>query len=373
MMRSIFFVFFFATSTVISSSHGQALEEAIAQGQGVFSTFIESSNTPGISVAVGLGDEVVWAEGFGLANVEHNIPMTPTSVFRAWSISKPLTGAAAALLSERGVLDLDAPIQDYVPSFPDKGHTITLRQLLGHRSGIPHYSSGDLSNYIQYESVTAALEKFKDRKVLFEPGTDHEYSTFGYNLVGAAIESAVHKPFAEFMGAEIFGPFGMKHTRADRHDAIVPNRVGFYSVTETGGLKHAPFTNNSDLIPGGGFLSTPTDLVRFGKGLLCGDLLKAETVDQLFTSMGPAKGYGGMGYGMGWFVLEPQESGRGRVLFHLGGHYGGSAMLTIWEKPRMVMAIMVNQTMTDSMIGALFGLREQAAPAFAVLATEGCS
>ena len=314
--------------------------------------------------------DLEWAEGFGLANVEHGVLVTPTTLFRVWSVSKPLTAAAAVLLYQEGRLDLDAPVSHYVPTFPEKSHPITTRQLGGHRAGVPHYTPEDLANYVAYDSVLAALDKFKDRPLLFEPGTGYKYSTFGYNLIGAVIEAAAGQPYLDFMESRVFRPLGMEHTRADRYRAIVPNRAGFYEVSEDGELTHAPFTDNSDLWPGGGFVSTPTDLVRFGTGLIRGVLLKPSTLETLFVPMGMVEEFG-MGYGFGWFVKEPVKSGDGRFLMHSGGHYGGTTLLTIRERRQLVVAIMANTTMSGSLFGDLFALERQTASAF-IAAEDSC-
>ena len=296
-----------ATLLAPLSLQAQSLGAAIADSRAALNEYVATSSAPGVSVAVVLGEALVWAEGFGLADVEHGVQVTPETLFRAWSISKPLTAAAAGLLHDRELLDLDAPISTYVPHYPDKdGHPITTRQLLGHRAGLPHYGPEDVANFVSYGSVFEALEKFKDRPLLFEPGTRFEYSSFGYNLVGAVVEAVAGVPFLEFMEAEVFEPLGMTQTRPDRHHEIVPNRTGFYALSEAGEVINAPFTNNSDLWPSGGFLSTPTDLVTFGAGLLRGDLLKPETVELLFTPVGPTE-RPGLEYGLGWYVISPEN------------------------------------------------------------------
>ncbi len=350
-----------------AAAAAQGLQDAIASSRAAFQQYVDESTTPGISVAVTMGDELVWAEGFGLACVEHDVPVTTSTLFRAWSIAKPLTAAAVGLLHERGQLDIDAPIRTYVPSFPDKGHPITTRQLGGHRAGIPHYGPDDLTNLVAYGSMLEALDKFRDRPLLFEPGTEFAYSTFGYNLIGAVVESAAAMPFLEFMESEVFRPLGMTNTRADRYREVIPDRSCFYEVSESGTLTTAPFTDNSDLWPGGGFLSTPSDLVTFGAGLLGGDLLQPETVELLWTPMGAADVFG-MDYGLGWYVRQPDEPGGGRVLMHPGGHYGGTALLIVREQPRLVLAIMANASMTDALFRDLFGLSQQTTQAFMAIA-----
>jgi serine beta-lactamase-like protein LACTB len=163
---------------------------------------------PGLSVAVAINGEVVWAEGFGLADVEQTVPVTNTSKFRIGSTSKSFTAVAALLLSERGKLDLDTDVRRYVPAFPDKGYVITTRELLMHRGGVRHYSAKELDqeNQRHYSSVTEGLERFKNDPLISPPGAQWHYSSYGYNLVGAIIEGAAGKKFLEFMQDEVFHP-----------------------------------------------------------------------------------------------------------------------------------------------------------------------
>lgn len=331
----------------------QSLDDAVAEGRRLLSEFVDISTTPGVSIAVMVGDSLVWAQGFGLASVEHEVPVTPETRFRIGSISKSLTSVGVGLLVQRGRLDLDAPVQTYVPSFPEKAHPITTRHLGGHLSGIPHYDDVDMVNRVHYESVTHALDKFKDRPLLFEPGERFEYSSFGFNLISAVVEGAAGRPFLEFMEEEVFDPLGMEHTVPDRFDAIIPDRTEFYFATEDGPasrprlrpgrargeLRHAPFVDNSDVWAGGGFLSTPTDLVTFGRRLLEGALLEAETRDLLWTSMRTNDGEE-TGYGFGWFVRTAPGGGSG--IGHTGGHFGATALLSLYPSEDVVVAVTAN-------------------------------
>jgi CubicO group peptidase (beta-lactamase class C family) len=146
---------------------------------------------PGMSVAVAVDGKLVWAEGFGVADLEQCVPVTPKTKFRIGSTSKPLTSAAVALLYDQKHLDLDAPIQRYVLNFPDKGHIITTRQLLGHLGGIRGYSAKEGSKLDRdvYRSVSESLERFKDDPLAAPPDAKWIYSTYGYVLASAAIES----------------------------------------------------------------------------------------------------------------------------------------------------------------------------------------
>jgi serine beta-lactamase-like protein LACTB, mitochondrial len=329
-------------------THAQALENAVQESRAIVDRFMAASPTPGLSIAVKLADSLVWAEAFGLANVEHGVPATTETLFRIGSVSKPLTSAAVGLLHQRGLLDLDAPIQRYVPAFPEKEHPITTRQIGGHLSGVPHYSGQDFANFVSYASVTAALDKFKDRPLLFPPGTRFQYSSFGFNLISAVVEGAAGVPFLTFMQDEVFQPLGMRNTVADDYRRIIPNRTGFYQGGPQGTLTHALFTDNSDVWAGGGFLSTPTDLVTFGSGLIRRDLLAPETLEILFTSMATAEGER-TGFGLGWMVgpsgwVASQNDKAEPMIHHGGAHFGASAYLLIVPARELVVAVTLNMS-----------------------------
>jgi len=153
--------------------YAKARAEAGDQVQGL----MEERHIPGLTVAVALDGQMLWSEGFGYAGQEDRIPACPDTQFRIASISKPLTAAAAALLYEQGKLDLNAPIQRYVPTFPDKGEPITALELATHRSGIVDRRDPDAPSATHYERVIDSLERFKDAPLASKPGTRYSYSS----------------------------------------------------------------------------------------------------------------------------------------------------------------------------------------------------
>ena len=330
-----------AAAMIISGSpaHGQTLDEVVAQGRETVRAFMESHSVPGFSIAVAIEGDIVWAEAFGLSNVEDSVSVTTETLFRVASISKSLTSAAMVLLAQRGLLDLDAPIQRYVPSFPEKGAVITSRQLGGHLSGIPHYTRDDMTNFVRYESVTHALDKFKERPLLSQPGERFQYSSYGFNLLSAVVEGASGSGFLDFMATDVFVPLGMNHTVADDYLMPIPGRTHFYDRTELGEWRHAPFTDNSDVWAGGGFLSTPSDLVRFGMGLLSDEVIDANSRQILFTSQTTTNG-DPTGYGLGWFVDTGPDGTR--IVGHGGSHLGAEAGLTILPDQGLVVSMVAN-------------------------------
>ena len=146
---------------------------AVEQAQQIARAGLAKQNLAGLSVAVGIGGEVAWAEGFGWADIEHQVKVAPDTRFRIGTASVALTSAAVGLLLEKGQLKLDDEIQVYVPAFPRKEWPVTLRQLMGHQAGIRN-DGGDEGPLFgeQCERPTDALQHFAERSLLFEPGTD---------------------------------------------------------------------------------------------------------------------------------------------------------------------------------------------------------
>lgn len=305
------------------------------------SAMMAESGTPGVSVAVGIDGQVVWSEGFGYADVENRTPVWAETKFRVGSVSKSLTAAALGLLHERGLLDLDAPVQNYVPSFPQKRWPVTTRQAAGHIAGIRHYNGPEFLSSRRYSTVLEGLEIFQNDTLLFKPGTRYSYSSYGWNLISAVVEGASGEGFLNFLREEVFEPLGMTHTVADHTDSIIPHRTRFYERTPDGRIVNASYVDNSYKWAGGGFLSAPEDLLAFAFAHLGDGFLKPETIDMLWTSQHTAGGEA-TGYGIGWFVAR--EDGLGALVWHGGGSVGGTTFLLIYPEQSAALAIVGNMT-----------------------------
>jgi CubicO group peptidase (beta-lactamase class C family) len=301
---------------------------------------------PGLQVAVAVDGRLVWSETFGYADVERRVPVTRTTQFRIGSVSKPLTAAAVARLVEEGKLDLDAPVQRYVPSFPPKPWPITTRALAGHLAGIRHYRGAEFMLNRRYASVSEGLGIFADDALLFEPGTRFAYSSYGWNLISAVVEGASGEEFLAYMGAHVIRPLGLTHTAPDRADSLIPDRTRFYEGESAGGFAPSPPVDNSYKWAGGGFLSTAEDLVRFGSGFLRPGFVQAATLDLLFTSQRTRDGQP-VGYGIGWFLAT--DSLGHRRAFHGGGSVGGTTVFGVDRDSRVVIAITSN--LSDAALG----------------------
>ncbi len=323
-----------------TAPHGGEWAETIERARFMVDSVRRANNVPGISIAVSVVGEIVWSEGFGFANVEGQVPVTPVTKFRIGSVSKPLTAVGSALLVEEGRLDLDAPIQQYVPDFPEKGKgTITTRLLGGHLAGVRHYSGEDefLSSR-RYASVREGLEIFKDDTLKTPPGTEFSYSSYGWNLISAVMERASGADFLPFMRERVFRPLGMRNTVADYTDSIIVGRTGYYQREDDGVIVNAPYVDNSYKWGGGGFLSTPEDLLKFANALMLDGFLKPETLKWLWTSQKDAGGED-TGYGFGFGVGS--VSGVQRAT-HGGGSVGGNSWLGLLPEEGIALAITSN-------------------------------
>jgi CubicO group peptidase (beta-lactamase class C family) len=324
-------------------------ENSTGQARILVQEFMDKTMTPGIAVSVGIKNRVVWSEGFGYADIEQKVPVRPgATLFRIGSVSKPITAVAMAQLYQKGKLDLDAPVQNYVPSFPKKKGTITTRLLAGHLAGIRHYQGSEFYSQKHYATVLEGLDIFKADPLLFPPGTRYSYSSYGWNLISAVIEGASGQDFLSYMQANVFKPIGMQQTTADQISQIIDNRTRYYE-RYGGEIVNAPPVDNSYKWAGGGFLSTSEDLVRFGFAHLDSAILKPETVRLLWTSQKTRDGEE-TGYGLGW-EISADAQGRRLWVGHSGSSVGGSTVLRVYPDRQMVIAIITN--MSDVYYGNL--------------------
>ncbi len=294
---------------------------------------------PGVSVAVAVDGQIVYSEGFGYADLEQRVPAWPTTKFRIASISKPLTATALMELVEQGKIDLDAPVQKYVPSFPDKGAPITIRMLAGHLGGIRHYNGDEFTISKHYDTVLDGVKIFADDPLVSPPGKEFHYSSYGFNLLSAVIESASGENFLSYMHDHVLAPLGLRNTLPDQPTEIIAERARFYRRAKDKPVLNAPFVDNSYKWAGGGFLSTSEDLAKFGSAILQPGFLKPESLRLLFTSQKTADEKE-TGYGIGWGVGR-SKSGQ-RTFAHSGGAVGGTSQLILYPDSHVVVAMICN-------------------------------
>jgi len=285
-------------------------EDAIAAGRVAVSKLMADEAIPGLSVAVPVDGQVVWSEGFGWADLEQRVPATPLTRFRIGSVSKPVTAAAVGLLAQEGRLDLDAPVQRYVPGYPEQRWPITTRQVAGHVAGIRHYDDpSEMLSSRRYPDVRSSLSIFEHDTLRFEPGTKYSYSSYGWNLVSAVVEGAAGEPFLSYMRRRVFEPLGLRSIVAEHQDSVLAWRARFYERLPDGRVNNAPYVDQSNKWAGGGFVSNTEDLVRFGWAHVEGDLLEPATVTMLVTPQRLRSGES-TGYGIGWRAGTDSTTGR---------------------------------------------------------------
>ena len=312
-------------------------EEAIVQGRRVMNELV-SQRVPGASVAVWLRGKSIWSEGFGWADIEGKRKAGLSSQYRIGSISKPLTAAAIGRLLEAGKLNLDSDIRLYVPSFPEKKHTVTLRQLGGHTAGIRHYKGMEFHSRKHYTNVIEPLNVFASDALLFEPGTRFFYTTYGWTLISAAVASVSEQPFLKFMNETVFGPLKMTSTTADIESGAAQNKVAFYRRGLKGAFTLCSQVDLSNKWAGGGYLSTADDVARFASAHYRPGYHKQSTLKVLHTSCSLTNGKQ-TNYGFGWTT---KMSGGRRVVGHTGGSVGGTCLMKLWPTEELVVVVLTN-------------------------------
>jgi serine beta-lactamase-like protein LACTB, mitochondrial len=333
--------------SVTHSTPSPPWAEAVEQGRQIVRAGLIEQNLPGYSVAVGVDGELVWAEGFGWADLESRVPVAPNLRFRIGTASKVFTSAGVGLLLEQERLRLDDEIRTYVAEFPEKPWPVTLRQLMGHLAGVRN-DGGDEGPLFseRCKRPVDALPFFADRALLFEPGTQYRHSSYGWILVSAAVESAADELFLTFMREQVFEPLGMDDTGPDSTEPG-PDRVTAYFPRFAADPRYGlHLTREIDLSCYAGasaFVSTPSDLVRFGIALNGGRLLQPATVDLLQTSQRLPSGQE-TGYGLGWDLETVTLSGeQTRMVGHDGKVLGGPvASLMTFRERGLVVAVTSN-------------------------------
>lgn len=340
-MKKIFLLFILTLFSF--QTFAQAHDEAIEKADALLQEYVTKHSIPGMSISVYLEDEMVFSKGYGFSDIKNQIPVDPSkTLFRIGSVSKTLTAAGLGILLQDDVLRADDEIQEWVPDFPKKEYPITIKQVAGHIAGIRHYRGNEFMSTEKYETVPEGLVFFKDDPLLFEPETQYQYSSYGWNLISVVIENAAEQPFLDYMETEVFQPLGMNNTVPDWADQDIPNRTKFY-IWRGGKSTEAPYVDNSYKWAGGGFIGTTEDLITFGKAHLEYDYLDEETQKLLLFPQELADG-SSTNYGMGW--RSWQNNGRYWV-GHSGGSVGGSTMFLMNKQHRIIIAYTINRSNVD--------------------------
>ena len=304
-------------------------------------------NSTAISAAVGIDNKIVWANVLGFKDLENRVPADLETKFRIGSTSKALTSVAIGRLIQEDRLDLDASVQVYLKDFDKSKPKITIRQLASHSSGIRNYKGNEYENNTQYNSIKESMEVFLNDTLLFKPGTKFNYSTYNYTVLSAVIEYISQQNFLDHMKKRVFMPLKMNNTTGDYNNKLVENRAKFY-VWKTAEKRFAiTEVNNSYKWAGGGFISTPSDMVKFGNALLNNKLINPAVTKRLFQPQQLSDGkINSMKYGIGW-RNDSTSLFNGRIktqlIHHPGSSIGATSIFLLLPEYNMTISILSNR------------------------------
>jgi CubicO group peptidase (beta-lactamase class C family) len=295
---------------------------------------------PGAAVIVVRGGELLLRKGYGMADLERRLPVDPGMVFRIGSVTKQFTSTAILMLAEEGKLRLDDPITKFLPNYPTHGQTITVEHLLTHTSGIKSYTemSEWLGLWRKDMPLDSLIALFKDQPAVFAPGEKWAYDNSGYVLLGAVIEKASGRPYADFVRDRIFVPLGMTRTRYDTTESIVPDRVPGYQQ-DVGGWRNAAYLSMTQPYAAGSLISTVDDLAKWDAALYTERLVKRASLERAWT---PSKLNDGTptGYGYGWNISVVQGHSS---LEHEGGINGFLCSTLRLPEDHVYVAVLTNR------------------------------
>ncbi|HCU90810.1 MAG TPA: hypothetical protein DGR97_12745 [Gammaproteobacteria bacterium] len=323
---------------VIFLSHSAVAENLDDIKAFLSSTYVD--NRPGASVIIVDNGETMHEAGYGLANVEHGIPITPQTIFRVGSITKQFTAAAIMLLQQRGELSVGDPIEKYLPDYPTHGHEISIYHLLNHTSGIKSYTNipGYMNAGVRTDLTTEELVAvFKNLPMDFAPGEDWNYNNSGYVLLGAIIEKVSGQSYADFIADNITAPLGLDSTLYGGRQ-VIPNRAAGYELVNENTIVNAGFISMTQPHAAGSMLSTPADLANWNKALTGGEFIHDSSYESMTT---PANLNSGetFPYGYGLDVGSLRER---RMISHGGGIHGFTCFSLWLPDDGLYIAVLTN-------------------------------
>ena len=320
--------------------YGRADEPLAGQIYELAQNALRDHPAPGISIGVQRGGEVVFAGGFGYADLENEVPATADTVYRIGSVTKQFTAAAAMLLVEEGKLDLSADLREYLPDYDTQGFEVPVERLLNHTSGIKGYT--EMPEFWERSRLDlgheAMLELFSEPPFEFEPGDRYQYNNSGYYLLGVLIERLSGMSYTEFLEARLFGPLGLERTHYLRNGPLVPGRAEGYEVGEDGG-----FVNDEPLsmeLPyaAGSMGASVLDLLAWQRALASGQAVSPAGYERM-TARGSLVNEDPVHYGYGLGISE--EHGLAKIS-HGGGINGFRAELALYPEEDLGIAVLIN-------------------------------
>ncbi len=324
-------------------SNGQENKKISKEIEQYFSSRYKD-NQPGLAVLVSKNNKILYKKGFGMANLEWQIPVETNTVFQIGSVTKLFTALAILQLAEKERLSLTDSIQKYIPTFPNKGYSITIEQLLTHSSGIKDYMQMDSEDsFIMRKDFTVleVIDFFKEEPLMFEPGTKSSYSSSGTFLLGYIIEEVSGMSYQQYIEEHIFKKSGMTNSYYGDNSKVIPNRATSYAL-EKGDYVKGAYRSMTIPYSAGALLSTVEDMYKWHRALYNYELLGEELLTKATTTSILENGDEGIfGYG-GWFVNHLQLKGNNATLAHSGGISSFNSFLTYMPNEDIFVVVLSN-------------------------------
>jgi len=311
-------------------------------------------NIPAVAIAYVRDGKLEWSHAYGYSDLENGIYADTNTLFRIGSLAKPLSATLALQLAEKDQLDLDKPVWDYCDSFPQKPDVVTSRQVLSHTAGIRSYNmpwkefERELFSTVRYQSVSDALKIFSDDDLLFRPGTNRKYSTYGYSLLGCVIEGANNKTYIETLQNLILSKLQMQRTFPDSGESIRVNRARYYRQGRKGSLQLERYVDMSNKLPGGGLVSSVDDMAKFITGYFANQLISIESREMAYQptllSNGKIEHYG-----LGWEIRDRANSDTSnKEIFHSGVTPGATSILYTFPDKGDAIIVLTNKSNVET-------------------------
>ncbi len=299
---------------------------------------MQKQHIPGVAILVARDGTIVRAEGFGLANVELQVPVKPETVFQSGSMGKQFTATAVMMLAEQGKVSLDDPLTKYFPNAPASWNEVTIRELLSHTAGFTDYP--EKFDFRKDWTEDELLKMVKAIPLAYPPGTKWEYSNLGYLTLGLLIHRVTGEFYGDFLQERIFKPLDMNTTRIISEADIVPNRAAGYRLVN-GELKNqewvAPMINTT---ADGSLYFSVLDLAKWDAALYTEKLLKRSSLDLMWTPVKLKNGQPNKdGYGFGWVVGSRHGH---RVVHHDGAWQGFKSAIARYVDDRLTIVVLAN-------------------------------
>ena len=300
---------------------------------------MEKQHIPGLSLLVSRDGKPIRAQGYGLANVELQVPVNPETVFQSGSVGKQFTATAVMMLAEENKIGLEDPLTKFFPDAPARWKQVTVRQLLSHTAGFTDYPKN--FNFRKDYTEDEVLRIVERIPLAYPPGTKWSYSNLGYATLGILIHKVTGKFYGDVLQERIFKPLDMSTTRIISEADIIPDRAAGYRLVK-GELKNqewvAPMINTT---ADGSLYFSINDLAKWDAALYTDKLLKRSSLQQMWTVAKLKNGQPNSGhYGFGWSIQEKKDH---KVIGHGGSWQGFKTHISRYVDDKLTVVVLINQ------------------------------